>query len=54
VTVGVTLAMLSLGVLIFFIHHVATSIQASRIIANVADDLEAATPVPSCEEEPCC
>ncbi|MEX2662338.1 MAG: DUF2254 domain-containing protein [Vicinamibacterales bacterium] len=42
VTVGVVLAMLSLGVLIFFIHHVATSIQASRIIANVAEDLEAA------------
>jgi uncharacterized membrane protein len=42
VTVGVILAMLSLGVLIFFIHHVAMSIQASRIIANVADDLEAA------------
>lgn len=42
VTVGVVLAMLSLGVLIFFIHHVATSIQASRIIANVADDLERA------------
>ena len=42
VTVGVALAMLSLGVLIFFIHHVATSIQAARIIANVAEDLEAA------------
>ena len=42
VTVGVVLAMVSLGVLIFFIHHVATSIQASRIIANVADDLEGA------------
>jgi uncharacterized membrane protein len=42
VTVGVLLAMLSLGVLIFFIHHVATSIQASRIIANVAEDLEEA------------
>ena len=42
VTVGVALAMVSLGVLIFFIHHVATSIQASRIIANVAEDLEAA------------
>ena len=42
VTVGVTLAILSLGVLIFFIHHVATSIQASRIIANVAEDLERA------------
>jgi uncharacterized membrane protein len=42
VTLGVGLAMLSLGVLIFFIHHVATSIQASRIIARVASDLEAA------------
>ena len=42
VTVGVTLAMVSLGVLIFFIHHVATSIQASRIIANVAEDLDRA------------
>lgn len=42
VTVGVVLAMLSLGVLIFFIHHVATSIQASRIIANVSEDLERA------------
>ena len=41
-TVGVLLAILSLGVLIFFIHHVATSIQASRIIANVAADLEGA------------
>ena len=42
VTLGVVLAMLSLGVLIFFIHHVATSIQASRIIAKVASDLEVA------------
>lgn len=42
VTVGVVLAMLSLGVLIFFIHHVATSIQASHVIAHVAADLEGA------------
>ena len=42
VTVGVMLAMLSLVVLIFFIHHVATSIRASTIIANVADDLQSA------------
>ena len=41
VTLGVVLAMLSLGVLIFFIHHVSTSIQASQIIASVAADLEA-------------
>lgn len=42
VTVGVALAMLSLGVLIFFIHHVATSIQASHVIANVGGELDAA------------
>ena len=42
VTIGVVLAMLSLGVLIFFIHHIATSIQASQVIANVAADLEGA------------
>jgi uncharacterized membrane protein len=42
VTLGVLLAMLSLGVLIFFIHHVSISIQASQIIANVAIDLSEA------------
>ncbi|MEO7274269.1 MAG: DUF2254 domain-containing protein [Vicinamibacterales bacterium] len=42
VTLGVVLAMLSIGVLIFFIHHIATSIQASQVIANVAGDLESA------------
>ena len=42
VTTGVVLAMCSLGVLIFFIHHVSTSIQASQVIANVARDLDAA------------
>jgi uncharacterized membrane protein len=42
VTLGFVLAMLSLGVLILFSHHVAMSIQASRIIAKVAGDLEEA------------
>ncbi len=42
VTLGVVLAMLSIGVLIFFIHHIATSIQASQVIANVAADLDGA------------
>jgi uncharacterized membrane protein len=40
VTTGVLLAIFSLGVLIYFIHHVSVSIQASRIIANVTHDLE--------------
>jgi uncharacterized membrane protein len=39
VFVGVLLAVFSLSVLIYFIHHVATSIQATRIIANVSDEL---------------
>jgi uncharacterized membrane protein len=42
VTIGVIAALLSIGVLIFFIHHVATSIQANQVIATVAADLEAA------------
>ena len=40
VTTGVLLAIFSLGVLIYFIHHVSVSIQASQIIANVTHDLE--------------
>jgi uncharacterized membrane protein len=42
VTTGVALAILSIGVLIFFIHHIATSIQASQVIAGVAGELERA------------
>ncbi len=36
VFVGVLLALLSIGCLIFFIHHVATSIQASHILSAIA------------------
>ncbi len=42
VTVGVLLAVLSLGVLIYFIHHVASSVQASHLIAVIGDDLDQA------------
>jgi uncharacterized membrane protein len=35
---AMVLAMSGIGVLIFFIHHIAASIQASSIIANVADE----------------
>ena len=41
VAVGVLLAICSLGVLIYFIHHVSESIQASSIIQKVNNDLEA-------------
>lgn len=40
ISVGVMLALLSIMVLIYFIHHVAESIQASNIINNVKGDLD--------------
>lgn len=39
---GVVLAMGGIGVFIFFIHHIASAIQASSIIASVADETMAA------------
>lgn len=40
VLVGLVLAVASLAVLIYFIHHVSRSIQAPNIIARVSDELE--------------
>jgi uncharacterized membrane protein len=42
VTVGILLAIASIGVLIFFIHHASTIIQASNVIENVSIDLHRA------------
>ncbi|MEP7283291.1 MAG: DUF2254 domain-containing protein [Rubrivivax sp.] len=39
VSVGVLLALLSLGVLIYFIHHVSVSIQADNVVGRVYDEL---------------
>ncbi len=39
ITVALVLAILSLGMLIYFIHHVATSIQADQIISSVTQEL---------------
>jgi uncharacterized membrane protein len=44
VSFAVLLAVASIGVLIFFIHHVATSIQVSNVVARVANDIHAAIP----------
>jgi uncharacterized membrane protein len=44
VSFAVLLAIASIGVLIFFIHHVATSIQVSNVVARVANDIHAAIP----------
>lgn len=38
VTLGVLLAIVGIAALIYFIHHIASSIQASSIIASVADE----------------
>ncbi|HVL12245.1 MAG TPA: DUF2254 domain-containing protein [Gemmata sp.] len=43
VTVGVVLAVAGLVMLVYFIHHLATSIQADTLIARVASELAAAT-----------
>lgn len=44
VTTGVLLAVASLSVLIYFIHHVSLSLQAPQVVANVADELSRALP----------
>jgi len=40
VNIGVVLALASLAVLIYFIHHISESIQAEILIANVGEDCE--------------
>jgi uncharacterized membrane protein len=40
VTMGIVLAIASIGVLIYFIHHASTIIQASHVIAGVAHELD--------------
>jgi len=39
VTIGVLFALVSLGVLIYFIHHVSISIQADEVVARVGKEL---------------
>jgi uncharacterized membrane protein len=41
-TIAVALVALSMGVLIYFIHHIATSIQLPNVIASIARDLSRA------------
>lgn len=43
VALGVFLAVASVGVLIYFIHHVSVSMQANEIVARVSKELIAAT-----------
>jgi uncharacterized membrane protein len=49
ITVAVALVAASMGVLIYFIHHIASSIQLPRVIASIAGDLSRAIDVESTE-----
>ena len=44
VTVAIALTVVSLVLLVFFIHHISASIQASRIIGVIASNIESAVP----------
>jgi uncharacterized membrane protein len=50
ISLSVALVTLSMGVLIFFIHHIATSIQLPQVIASIARDLSRAIDVESDDE----
>jgi uncharacterized membrane protein len=47
ITLSVGLVTLSMAVLIYFIHHIATSIQLPQVIASIAQDLSRAIEVES-------
>jgi uncharacterized membrane protein len=49
ITVSVGLVTVSMGVLIYFIHHIATTIQLPHVIASIAGDLSRAIDAESAE-----
>ncbi len=50
ITVSVTLVAVSMGVLIYFIHHIALSIQLPQVIASIANDLSNAIDAESSDD----
>jgi uncharacterized membrane protein len=52
ITVSVVLVGVSMGVLIYFIHHIATSIQLPQVIASIARDLSHAIDAESSGGDP--
>ena len=52
ITVAVGLVTLSMAVLIYFIHHIAVSIQLPQVIASIARDLSRAIDAESANEGP--
>jgi uncharacterized membrane protein len=51
VTISVVLVTVSMGVLIYFIHHIATSIQLPNVIASIAGDLSRAIDAESRQDD---
>jgi uncharacterized membrane protein len=50
ITIAVALVAVSMGVLIYFIHHIAASIQLPRVIASIAKDLSQAIDAESSDD----
>jgi uncharacterized membrane protein len=44
ITVAIVLSLISLVMLVYFVHHVSSSIQASHIVSTIWDDMEEAIP----------
>ena len=44
ITVAITLSLISLVMLVYFVHHVSSSIQASHIVSTISKDLQTAIP----------
>ncbi len=54
ITVAIVLSLVSLLMLVYFVHHVSSSIQASHIVATISKDLQTSIPklFPSTVAEP--
>jgi uncharacterized membrane protein len=52
VIAAIVYALLGVGCLVFFIHHVATAVQASHIVAEIAEETRAAADAQSRLDEP--
>lgn len=44
ITVAIALSLISLVMLVYFVHHVSSSIQASHIVSTISDDMQTAIP----------
>lgn len=44
ITVAIAMSLISLLMLVYFVHHVSSSIQASHIVSTISDDMQEAIP----------